>query len=192
MDEDQAIVDLWRGQPLSQRQFDMQAVLKESRRFQRQVRYRNLSEYVAAGALAVWAAMSALKPDTPPLVKGGVVLMALAGLGVAVMVRVRGRAAPSRPPLAAPTTEVMRWHRAELTKQRDLLRGVPLWYLGPFVPGIAVAFAGAWLERPDQGLRIGLTAVAVLVVFAGVTGLNQRAVRKLDDQIRLLGAELEG
>jgi hypothetical protein len=127
--------------------------------------------------------------EAPPLVKAGGVLIGIGALVVATILRLRGRAA--QPPVAAPTSEVVRWHRSELVRQRDLLRRASLWYLGPFVPGTGLVFAGRWLERPDKWLPVSLAAAFVVLVFVGIALLNLWGARKLDQQIAALGQELE-
>jgi hypothetical protein len=72
------------------------------------------------------------------------------------------------------------------------LRAAPLWYLGPFLPGVATTLVGAGLAAPGQGLRIALTATLVAVVFAAVALLNRRAASKLDEQLAKLAQGLEG
>ncbi len=191
MNEEQKIVDLWRNQPLVGSEIDMDMVIKSATTFQRQVRARNLLEYLAAGALVAWSGSSLLRSEVPLVVRVGVGLIGLGAMLVAIVLRLRGAAAHGGPPLAAPTREVVSWHRAELVRQRDLLRRVPLWYLGPLVPGVVVLLVGAWLSSPDQHLRVGLTAVLVGVVFAGFAALNARGASKLDQQITELGHGLD-
>jgi hypothetical protein len=192
MNEDQNIIRLWKNQPLAASELDMQLVITQAQKFQRKIRLRNLTEYLACGGLVAWAASFMLRSAAPPLMKAGIVLIALGGLAVAAILRLRGHAARREPPLAASTREALGWHRSELIRQRELLRAVPLWYLGPFVPGVATTLIGAWLTAPGEGLRVALTAALVAVVFAGVALLNRRAASKLDEQIAKLAQGLEG
>lgn len=192
MNEDQNLINVWKNQPLSESELDMQLVIHQAQKFQRKIRFRNLTEYLACGGLVVWAASVALRSAAPPVMRAGIVLIALGGLAVAAILRLRGHAASHELPLAAPTREALSWHRSELIRQRDLLRAVPLWYLGPFVPGVATTLVGAWLAAPGQGLPVALTAALVAVVFAAVALLNRRASSKLDEQIAKLEQGLEG
>jgi hypothetical protein len=192
MNEDKNIVGLWKSQPLSESELDMQLVIDQAQRFQRKVRVRNLTEYLACGGLVVWGVAVPLRSAAPPLMKAGIVLIALGALAVAAILRLRGHAARHEPPLAAPTREALSWHRSELIRQRNLLRAAPLWYLGPFLPGVATTLVGAWLAAPGQGLPVALTAALVALVFAAVALLNRRASSKLDEQIEKLGQGLEG
>lgn len=191
MDDPNDIVDLWKSQPLAESRIDMEMIVQRAEQFQRAIKRRNLTEYVACGALVAWAANASLRSESPPLVKLGVVLIALGGLAVVAVVHRRGGAA-GEPPLAASTREVMAWHRRELVRQRNLLRGVPRWYLGPFLPGIVVALVGGWIAAPEQGLYVALVAAIVAVVFGSVAWLNARAASKLKEQIDELSRGLEG
>lgn len=138
-----------------------------------------------------WAGVFA-SGAAPGLVKAGVGLIALGGVVVAAVLHRRGHAARQEPALHASTREVARWHLAELERQRELLSNVPRWYLGPFVPGVLVVLAGAWRASPEQGPRVGLTALAMAAVFLGVAALNRRAARQLGERIDALRRSLEG
>jgi hypothetical protein len=159
MNEEQKLVDLWRNQPLSESEIDMEMVIKAATTFQRKIRARNLLEYVASGAVVAWSGAFQLRSEVPLVVRVGVGLIGLGALVVATFL---------------------------------LLRRVPLWYLGPLVPGMVVILVGAWLAVPDQRLRVALTAALITAVFAGVAALNLRGARKLDQQITELGHGLDG
>jgi hypothetical protein len=190
MNDEKRIVDLWQDQPLAEWRLNMELVLKQAGTFQRKIRNRNAREYVGAAVVVIWTATSTVMSEAPPLVKTGGVLIGIGALVVATILRLRGHAA--LPPVAEPTSEVVRWHRSELVRQRDLLRSASLWYLGPFIPGLVLVFAGRWLERPDKWLPISLAAALVALVFAGIALLNLWGARKLDQQIAALEHELEG
>jgi hypothetical protein len=187
MNKDENLIHRWQNQPLSESELDMQLVINQAQQFQRKIRVRNLTEYLGCAILVAWTGSVALRSAAPPLIRAGAILLALGALAVAIILRLRGHAAKREPPLTAPTEEALSWHRAELVRQRDLLRGAPLWYLGPLVPGVAATLLGAGLASPGQGLRIALSAALVVVVFIGIALLNLRAAKKLDRQI----AELE-
>jgi hypothetical protein len=192
MDEEQRLVSLWQNQPLSENEMSMQMVMDRATKFQRKIRFRNLTEYVAGGVVMVWAALSVVQSQAPVLIKVGSALLGLGALFVVTFLRLRGHAAYAEPPLAQPTRELVSWHRAELVRQRDLLRSVPRWYLAPFLPGMILILVGGWLKEPEKAWRVGLTAAMVAAVFAGVAWLNRRGARKLDERARELEGGSEG
>jgi hypothetical protein len=77
-------------------------------------------------------------------------------------------------------TASLQFHRRELVRQRDLLRSVWLWYIGPFVPGIVVFGMGVGSRH---GTGTWWNALPFLCVFGGVMWANYRAARGLDRQI---------
>ncbi len=88
------------------------------------------------------------------------------------------------------------FHRQQLERQRDLLRGVWTWYLLPFVPGLAVfpfrLFRWTMkLPHAPAHTRViiatfALTAAACALVFFAIGKLNQWAARKLQREIDAL------
>ncbi len=79
--------------------------------------------------------------------------------------------------------DCLNFHRAELGRQRDLLRGVWWWYLLPLVPGRALIIIGRAIERPDRRLLALGVAVTFVVTFTLVGKLNERGARRLQGRI---------
>ena len=90
----------------------------------------------------------------------------------------------------------IRFHQRELERQRDLLRTVWRWYLGPLVPGFLVLFASrfvdAWAKGRGPIIACLGSALLVVLVFAGVGWLNARGARKLQWEIDALDRSNEG
>jgi hypothetical protein len=189
--DDKELVALWQGQPLGESRVNMEQVIKQASSFQRTVRNRNLREYVAAAIIVVWAGVSLARMQAPLLVHLGGVCSAIGAIFVVVSLRRRGHAAGD-PPLAASTSEVMRWHRAQLLRQRDLLSSVPRWYLAPFVPGMVLIILGRWLEHPEQWPRMLAVSLSMVLVGVAVALLNRYGARKLNQRIVALDRELDG
>ncbi len=86
----------------------------------------------------------------------------------------------------------------ELDHQRDALRCVWSWYLGPMIPGLAVLVIGGELARKPPGLpqhhwiAFGVSVTIISLVFAGAGKLNQRAARRLQKRIEELDAAAKG
>jgi hypothetical protein len=76
------------------------------------------------------------------------------------------------------------FYRAQLERQRDLLRSVWLWYLLPFAPGFMVLLVARALAQPDHAWRVAASGVGVLILGVGVHALNRwgaaRIQRRLD------------
>jgi hypothetical protein len=74
-----------------------------------------------------------------------------------------------------------------LERQRDLLRTVWSWYLGPLIPGLAVLITAYALANPAhwkyQGLFIAGYVLFVAAFVVGIAKLNAGAARKLQKQI---------
>jgi hypothetical protein len=105
----------------------------------------------------------------------------------------RGSAASA--PAALGLTTGLDFYRKELERQRALLSSVWRWYLGPFIPGLAVITLGAAIANPARSPHAwtfaGSYAVVVALAFWLVARLNQRAADKLQGQIDELNAAEE-
>ncbi|WP_437630351.1 hypothetical protein [Sorangium sp. So ce854] len=185
---------LWQSAPPDKEKIDMEALKRRGSKLRRTVRARNALESAAAVvALCLLGAQAyaALGAGDHLSALGAALLMA--GLLVVVGVLWK-RGSNLRPPgLDAPTSEQIAFHRRALARQRDLLRAVPRWYLGPLVPGLVVLLVVGTLRFPlGEGLPYPTLARALLLaghlalvalVFAGIAWLNARAARKLDAEI---------
>jgi hypothetical protein len=156
-----------------------------ARLFQKRIWWRNLVESVAgvvvlvANARDLWYAQSNMSRLAPVLMIAGVVFV----IGFLYL------AAGARPvPPDATLSAMLRFHRCELARQRDILQRVLWWYLLPFVPGIlAIAVSH---RPPSAGAIVGLL-LFVGSIFSLVWRLNLRAARLLDGEVYKVDA-LEG
>ena len=174
---------LWQDQPAKEVSMTIDDIHNRARRWQRTVGRRNLLEYAAALFVIVTISVRLWYEANPVMVTGGVLLM----LGTLYVVYHLHRWGSARPmPADAALTDCLGFHRAELVRQRDLLRGVWWWYLLPFVPGSALLLIGRVIERPDRRLlALGVAAVFV-VSFTLVGKLNEYGARKLQRAIDAL------
>jgi hypothetical protein len=80
------------------------------------------------------------------------------------------------PALDAPTFEHIAHHRAEMLRQHKLLANAWLWYVAPFVPGMAVMLAAMGRVDPTQTM---MASIVCVLVFLAIALLNRRAARNL-------------
>ena len=153
-----------------------------SEKFERTISQRNRREYAASAFVVVWFGVWAW------VAKSAVVALGcwLVVLGALYVVYHLHRHGAARPVGQQEVMSCVEFHRSELARQRDLLRSIWWWYLGPFVPGMLLILVGFWLERPDRGL-VGF-GLFVAATFVGIGLLNQRVARKLQRRIDDLDA----
>lgn len=154
--------------------------------FERQIRRRNLLEGIAGTFVILGFGITA-----GMFIAVGELLLALAPIltviaAIFVIVKLfRDGSMEARRPEEACASHL----RRQLTRQRDLLRGVPKWYLAPFLPGLFgfyLAFAAkdaATAGWPSAIQNIGFHLVSTLALFVFLAWLNLRAARKLDREI---------
>lgn len=194
-DTDDPLATLWRSQETRPMDVPFDLIERQATTFQRTIRVRNGLEY-AAGALAAGLfARTALDDATPVLLRAAA-LLTLAGVVVVVTnLWLRGHAAAEQPGPGTPTAVVLAWHRAQLVRQLELLRRVPVWYLGPLVPGLAlhlVASAVASAEHPGGVVAVVISAAVIAGVLGAVAWVNRRAARKLEETIAALPLDGRG
>lgn len=181
--DDEDLLAIWK-QEEPRMDITVEEVAARAAKFQRTIKWRNAREYAAAALVLVWMAFS-MKDPMPGLVRAGSLLLGAGVVFVVVVLHRRGRAS-SEDRSAAPTSEALRSHVAELRRQRDLLRDVPRWYLAPFVPGLLLIAIGRFLEEPEKWSVQVRFLLSTAAIFAFVAWLNRRAARKLDEEIAKL------
>lgn len=150
--------------------------------FDRQITRRNRIERLAAIAqLPVWATLAGF------FLWAGEWLVALAllaiGAGVLVMLRNLPRRAGTldRRPEEPCAVHLER----QYARQLDALRSVPLWYVGPLVPGVLAFFAAVTVGVAKmQGWHAALAGAALpfgvtMAIFGAVIALNMAAARRI-------------
>ena len=161
----------------------LESVQAKTQKFERQIRWRNRLEWLAAAVVVLifsWKAIS----QSSLLIRLGAVEIVLAAAYVSYRLFKDGRTRRSLDPSAS-TTDYLKAHRAELLRQADLLRRAPIWYVGPFAIGLIAISAGAILEALAAGKSLVGALIplgVILAVLVGVSFLNLRAARKLRRQ----------
>jgi uncharacterized membrane protein YbjE (DUF340 family) len=73
----------------------------------------------------------------------------------------------------------LEFYRAQLERQRDLLRSVWIWFLLPFVPGFVVGLIGYARAQPSHQSATIVYSVLALILGIGLHLLNHRAAVRL-------------
>lgn len=168
---------LWQAQPVAPLGLSAAEIRAKAGALRGTIRARNNREWVAAVFVGVFFAFIAISGDgLVERVGGG--LTVVGTVYVALYIRAHGTVAA----LPGEGLACAAFYRRELVRQRDLLRGVWRWYLGPLVPGMAVLLIGG-LVRSGFAPGSTIAAVFVLVVFGGVGLLNHIVARELTRQI---------
>jgi len=168
---------LWQAQPTERTRFTVAEITAKAAQLEGRATRRNRREYIASAVvMAIFGAYLFLFPN--PLMRAGSVLTILAAAFISWHLHRRGTPSPAPAELGQVTS--LDAYRRELVQQRDLLRGVWLWYLAPFVPGF-VLFSAGTAKRLGWGF-LGMMAF-FLLVFAGVGYVNYRAALRLQREI---------
>jgi hypothetical protein len=173
------IRNVWQDQPVENTPMPLEEIQRRARRFEKRIDRRNLREYVGAAVVIAGFTYYIFKFPSP-LMRTGCALI-IAG-SLFVMVQLYRRGSPGALPADLAWTDSLEFHRRELVRQRDLLRSVWRWYIGPLVPGLAVFEAGTMPQHSPWWMFL-LVALFFLAVFGGIIWLNRRAATHLDRQI---------
>ncbi|MBV7259977.1 hypothetical protein [Erythrobacter crassostreae] len=159
--------------------------------FERRIRFRNVTEYVAGGfvALACGAAAVAAFWKGEPLIGISMALVVAGSLFVMWSLHKRGSNLTRRP-----EDPCITHLRRQYQRQYDALRAVPKWYLGPFIPGMLMFYAVTTVEVAESnGWAEALSGIvgpasATIAIFGGVALANWWAARSLKAKISSLDA----
>ena len=175
---------VWQKQEVATRPLSLDQIRKKARQFQWNIRWRNRVEYLAAAVVVVFSGYFFWIVDDV-LVRTGMALLVAGTLYMVYQLHMRGsvQMLPSEPALR-PCLEFL---RAELVRQRDLLRDVWRWYLLPFAPGMIMIFVAA-SGRMLWTQWVGKLAL-LSVFFWSVAMLNRWAARRLQREIDALDKE---
>lgn len=177
---------LWLTQVVATPTIDLDDIKQRAAKFERSVKWRNVREWIAVAVVVPVFARMAYNADND-LARAGAVWIALAAVFIGIHLWRFGRAqAPPEPTIG--TIAYGRAHVEVLRAQSNLLRRVPVWYLGPIAVGLALRLAGT---LPEGGKGAWLVAVGIcVVVVVGVCIINQRAAAELERKAAALLREL--
>ena len=162
---------------------------KRATSFEKAIRRRNLVEYTAAAlVIAVFGLTGLFFAKTGEWTMLAAVALTIAGAIFVTAKLHRDGSVQERLPEIACKDHL----KAQLIRQRDLLRSVPTWYLLPFVPGILGFYLAVTARMAEhQGWPAALEGVsfklaATVAFFVLVWWLNHRTARRLDREIEAI------
>ena len=179
--------DIWQSQPVEPIIMSIEEIRAKATKFERRIRSRNLRETVVAIVLIPIFVAAFVHFKTPVERIGSALNIAALFY---VIYRLNGAAAAATVPADIGFESCVSFHRRELERQRDLLRTVARWYMGPLVPGVVVFSLGTIATKVRAGHPLdwlrALPAFVILIAwYIVVVRLNDRAAdclqRKIDE-----------
>lgn len=178
---------LWQSQPVEGATMSADAIRLRAGKLERSISRMNLREYIASAlAVAAFAYLFATAHNTPFRITWALWTVSMIFLAV----QLYRKASPKTMPADMGQSSCLDFFRSELERNRDLLKSVWAWYLGPMVPGF-IAYNFAYLmtiHRPHAWIGLAVTDVIFAATFIGVWQLNARAARCLQRSIDELTA----
>jgi hypothetical protein len=179
--------DLWQSQEVEEMKIPVEELRAKAAKFQSRIHWRNAREYVAA--LVVIATFGRALWKNPHIVPRIASALIVAG-AIYIVWHLWKSGAPKFLPADMGRVDCVRFYRRELERQRDLLRSVWKWYIGPLIPGMALSFIYAVAIAPADRRWHRVVGGAVLAAFIWIIGwMNQRAAGRLDGRIAELDRE---
>jgi len=176
---------LWQSQTTEYDPMTIAVIHEKARTFQARIWRRNAMEY-AGCVIAILGILPAALHRGSWMMQSGGALIIIATIFVAWQLH-RRTSGGTVPEAGEP---LVGFYRAELIRQRDALRSVSVWYLAPFVPGMALLLLGRWFQSHathrslgTDHLIIALVAVIAVLVFLVIWLLNQRGAQSLQQRI---------
>jgi hypothetical protein len=176
---------LWRNAPEEIAAPDLVAIRKAARRFQRRKALAHAVEYVAAAVVIVILGWYLRIFDAP-------LMRAASGLGIlwAVFYAWQRHRLITTRPLPEDAAACLDFHRRELARQRDVVRGAWRWTLAPAAVVMGLMLLSRWIEFQPPGappwrlaLMIGASVLFVVTNLVLVALWFQHRADKLQDQI---------
>ena len=183
------IREIWQSQQVEGIQMPLEEIRQKAGKFRSKILRRNLREYVAALAVIVFFGYCFVHSHDA-LSRAAFGLNIAGMLYVVYQLHMRGSARSL--PADWGLESCLEFHRRELERQRDLLRGVWRWYLGPLVPGLVLIEVGIWRGKVGNvshaAVSLILIILGVAAVFVLIGKMNQRAAAMLQRRIDELDA----
>jgi len=182
--DDRQMKELWQSQKTERVRMSVEQIRLSAGKFQRRIGWRNARESVAALVVVLFFAFEFTRTHDL-LARIGFSLI-IAGMCYMVW-QLYSRGSWRRLPGDAGLSSCIEFQRRELERQRDLVRSVWRWYLGPMIPGLAVLIVAFARTNPGHlkhfELVIAVYALVIAAAFVGIAKLNERAARRLQRRI---------
>lgn len=179
--------ELWQSQPEEEMNVTLATIRSKSLKFQTRIRRRNIREYIGLiVGTVMYCGFLWFMPGL--LTKIGAVLT-LAGMYFSVY-QIHRDGSSQEVPVDSSAGDCLEFHRRELTRQRDMLRRVGPWHIGPVMPGFVLFFAGVWVSNVHNtrsAIVMAVSGALAVAVFGFVYWLNVRAANKLQQELDGLG-----
>jgi len=179
--------ELWQSQPEEELNMTLATIRSTALKFQNRIRRRNIREY--AGMVLGTVMYCTFMWFMPGLLLKIGAALTLAGMYYSVY-QIHRDGSSREVPVDSAAGDCLEFHRRELTRQRDMLRRVGPWHIGPVMPGFVLFFAGVWMNSVDDtksAIVMAISGILAVAVFGFVYWLNVRAANKLQQQIEALG-----
>lgn len=177
-----SVQQIWQSQPVAVTKMSLTEIRRRADKFERRVWWRNAREYVAGLiGVALWGSFFLKTHELPFRVAYG---LFIAGI-IWILIQLHRKASARSVPLEADTATSLRLYRAELERQRDVLKNVWLWYLAPLVPAFVVFTGVDAVAHPDpmKWAKLALLDVLTAVIFFATWKLNRGAAKRLQRMI---------
>jgi Flp pilus assembly protein TadB len=171
------IRNVWQNQPVENAPMPLEEIQRRARRFEKRIDRRNLREYAGA-AIGIAAYTFYFFWFHSLVIRAGSVLV-IAGV-LYVVVQLYKRASSGSLPADFGVAASIEFQRRELVRQRDMLRSVWRWYVGPIIPGLVVFTVGL---LPHRAGALAVGALFLALGSGGIIWFNHRAAIRLDRQI---------
>jgi len=179
------VQELWQDQPVEGIQMSVEELRRRAGKFERTIYWRNVREYVgsllAVGPLTYFFATT---HDVLSRVSFGLFIAAM----LWIVVQLHRKGSSKKLPSGVDTLTGLRFYRAELERQLEVLTSVWSWYLAPLVPGLVVYTIGQAVKVPRlrSWAALALMNLVVAAAFVGIWKMNQKAARCLQRMIEEL------
>ena len=173
---------MWQDQPVEGIKMSVEIVQKRAAKFERRIMWRNVREYVASLIAAVL--LGYFLVTAHDLLSRVTFALFIAGMAW-IVVQLHRKGSSKSMPAGVDTRATLRFYRAELERQREVVTSVWSWYLAPLVPGLAVYTVGYAIKFPRPAAWAGLLLMdtIIAVAFLAIWKMNMQAARCLQRMI---------